>query len=324
MCFLSLLFMKKRIYLLLFFIPFLIFSQEKYSKEIQLISDNDLYVSTSRDRYYTNGLFFKYNYLSKKVTEKVEKRIFEWEIGQQMYTPNRPTVERVELHDRPFAAYLYGSFGVTRVYKKNRLLKTTIQIGTIGPNAFGKEVQDLIHDIYGYKEATGWSYQVANAFGLNFNAEYIHFITKSNTNGFDLSWASKGKIGTIFTDISSGVVARFGFKPLANFTNSIAFGTHLNNEKTNYIRQIESFLFIKPMFRYAFYDATLEGSFLNDNSTVTKELIPFVFDVAIGIQCTANRFNFGYTFNYNTSKSEGLRYTYGNKYGTISFSYLLH
>lgn len=316
--------MKKHICLLLFFISISNFSQEKYSREIQLISDNDLYVSTSRDRYYTNGLFFNYRYLSKKISEKVEKKIFEWQIVQEMYTPNRPTVERVSLHDRPFAAYLYGSFGLTNVYRKKRILNTSIQIGTIGPNAMGEEFQNLIHDIYGYKDATGWSYQIANAFGLNFNIEYIHFITKSNTDGFDLSWANEGRIGTVFTDVSSGVVARFGFKPLASFVNTIAFDTHLNNDKTEYTRQIEYFLFVKPMFRYAFYDATLQGSFLNNNSPVTKELIPFVFDVAIGIQFTANRVNFGYTFNYNTSKSEGLRYTYGNKYGTISLSYLLH
>ena len=324
MCFLSLLLMKKLIYLALFFLPFFIFSQEKFAKEIHLITENDVYVSAVRDRYYTNGFFLSYRYLAKNNSEKTEKRIFEWQIGQEMYTPNRPTVERVSLHDRPFAAYLFASFGIKRVYKKKRILNTTLQVGAIGPNAFGEEVQDFIHDIYGFKDVTGWPFQISNAFGLNFNAEYIHFITKSKTDGFDLSWVNKGRIGTVYTDVSSGVIARFGLKPLANFLNTISFGTHLNDENTNFTRQVESIFFIKPMFRYAFYDATLQGSFLNDNSPVTKELIPFVFDIAVGIQFTANRINFGYTFNYNTSKSEGLRYTYGNKYGTISFSYLLH
>lgn len=316
--------MKRLFYLTLFFIPFFIYSQGKFAKEILILTENDLYVSTKRDRYYTNGLFLNYRYLARNKSDKLEKRIFEWQIAQEMYTPYRPTVERVSLHDRPFAAYLYASLGVQSVYKKKRILTTTLQVGTIGSNALGEELQDLIHGIYGFKDVTGWPLQISNAFGLNFNAEYIHFITKSETDGFDLSWANKGRIGTVYTDISSGVIARFGFLPLSSVLNSIAFGTHLNNENTNFTRQIESFFFIKPMFRYAFYDATLQGSFLNDNSPVTKELIPFVFDIAIGIQFTANRFNFGYTFNYNTSKSEGLRYTYGNKYGSISLSYLLH
>ena len=105
--------------------------------------------------------------------------------------------------------------------------------------------------------------------------------------------------------------------------NSIAFNSHLNDDSTNYNRAIESFFYIKPMLRYALYDATLQGSFLNTNSEVTRELVPFVFNLEIGFRFTAKRFNFGYIFNYNTSKSEDLRYTYGNKFGTIAIHYLL-
>lgn len=315
--------MRLSIFSFLFLVSFSIFTQEKFSKEVLLITENDLYVSANRDRYYTSGFFLNYRYLTKIKSKKQAKRIFEWEIGHEMYNPNKPTVTNISQHDRPFAAYLYGSFGVSRVYKKKRILNTTLQIGTIGPNAFGEEVQDFVHSFYGFKDVTGWKYQIANAFGLNFNAEYLHFITKSNTDGFDLTWVNKGKIGTVYTNISTGVLARFGFIPLASMLNSTAFGTHLNNSKTDFNRQIESYFFIQPMFRYAFYDATLQGSFLNNNSMVTKELIPFVFDVAIGVKFTARRFNFGYTFNYNTSKSEGLRYTYGNKYGSIAISYLI-
>lgn len=316
--------MKKTITLFLLFSSFLILSQEKFSKEIKLTTDNDLYVSTKRDRYYTNGFFLSYRYLTKLTSEKLEKRIFEWKIGHEMYTPNRSTVTKINQHDRPFAGYLFGSFGVSRVYKKQRILNTSIQIGTIGPNAFSEEIQDFIHSIYGFKEVVGWKHQIANAFGLNFSIEYLQFLGKGKTNRTDITWITKSRIGTVYTDISSGVIARLGFEPLASLLNSIAFGSHLNNLESTFKREIESYFFIKPMFRYAFYDATLQGSFLNKTSEITKELIPFVFDVAIGYHFTANRFNFGYTFNYNTSKSKGLRYTYGNKYGQISLSYLLH
>ena len=315
--------MKLRFFLLFSFVSFISFGQEKFSKEFILKTDNDLYVSFDRDRYYTSGIFLNYRYLSSTKSEKLEKRIFEWELGHEMYNPNKPTVDFISQHDRPFAAYLYGSFGVSRVYKKKRILNTTIQIGTIGPNALGEEIQDFVHNLYGFEDANGWKYQIANAFGFNFNAEYLHFLTKSETDGFDLTWINKGKIGTVYTNISSGFLMRFGFKPLTSMLNSIAFGTHLNNSNTQFSRQVESYFFIQPMFRYTFYDATLQGSFLNDNSMVTKELVPFIFDVAIGIKFTARRFNFGYTFNYNTSKSEGLRYTYGNKYGSIILSYLI-
>ncbi|WP_410477238.1 lipid A-modifier LpxR family protein [Polaribacter sp. Hel1_85] len=51
---------------LLIFVSTYTISQEKFSKEISLITDNDLYVSTVRDRYYSSGIFLAYRYLSEK------------------------------------------------------------------------------------------------------------------------------------------------------------------------------------------------------------------------------------------------------------------
>lgn len=299
-------------------------AQQKLSKEISLVTDNDLYVSINRDRYYTSGIFLSYRHLSNTVNKNLEKRIIEWQIGHKMYTPNKPIVLNITEHDRPFAAYLYGSLNIKRVYKKNKILNTSLQIGTIGSNAKGDEIQNFIHQFYGYREVIGWKHQIKNAFGLNFGTEYVRFLGNDKSNTLDLSWVSSGNIGTIYTDISTGLNFRFSFIPLQNIKNSIAFNTNLNDTNTSYKREIESFFFFKPTLRCAIYDATLQGSFLNPSSEVTKELIPFVFDMEFGFKFTANRFNFGYIFNYNTTKSKGLRYTHGNNYGTIIVNYLIH
>ncbi len=316
--------MKYGLFFLIFCIPFCIYSQQKFSKEISFVSDNDLYVSVNRDRYYTNGFFLTYRYLTKNENVRLEKKIIEWQIGHKMYTPNKAIAINITQHDRPFAAYLYGSFGIQKVYKKNKILITALQLGTTGSNAFGQELQDFIHDIYGFRKAIGWKYQIKNAIGLNFNVSYNSLLLNDSTNTFDISWVNTGQIGTVYTNISSGIYMRLGINPLTEIINSIAFNTNLNNENTRFKREIESFFYIKPTFRYALYDATIQGSFLNKNSPVTKELVPIVFNIELGFKFTANRFNFGYTFNYNTSKSEGLRYTYGNKFGRINFNYLFN
>jgi hypothetical protein len=299
-------------------------AQQKFSQEISFVTDNDLYASVDRDRYYTNGTFLSYRYLTNHKNENLEKKIIQWQVGQEMYTPNKPIVQDIRLHDRPFAAYLYGSFGIKSVYKKNKILNTSLQIGIVGPKAFGKEVQDFIHDIYNFEEAVGWKHQIKNALAFNLDAEYISFLTKNKAHTFDVSWINSARLGTVYTNISTGLNIRFSYISLQSIKNSIAFNTNLNNENTNFKREIESFFYIKPTIRYSAYDATLQGSFLNANSPVTKELIPFVFNVELGFKFTANRFNFGYTFNYNTSKSKNLRYTYGNKFGTVNVNYLLH
>ena len=240
-----------------------------------------------------------------------------------MYTPYKAVVSNISEHDRPFAGYLFGSFGINRVYKKPQILNTSIQIGVIGSNSYAEELQEFIHNIYGFKKAVGWEYQIKDAFALNFNAEFLKTVLKMEKNNFDITWTNKLNFGTVYTNMATGFNARIGLKPLQKLSNSIAFNTSLNNEQNNSFREVESFFYIKPMLRYALYDATLQGSFLNDTSLVTKELVPLVFDIELGLKFTANRFNFGYAFNYNTNKSQGLRYTYGNKYGRIIINYLL-
>ena len=173
-----------------------------------------------------------------------------------MFTPFISVVKTVGEHDRPFASYLFGSFGINRIYKNNKNFSTTLQVGVIGPSAFGKELQDFIHTIYGFQKAIGWQHQIKSAFGLNLNAEYIKSLTKDTSSSFDISWVNTGKIGTIYSNISTGFYGRIGFIPLQKLANSIAFNTSLNSKTTNFEREAEAFIYIKPMLRYAFYDAT--------------------------------------------------------------------
>ena len=315
--------MKYFILSLVLFVSSYTLSQEKFSKEISLITDNDLYASAVRDRYYTSGVFLSYRYLSNKKSESLEKRILEWKVGQEMYTPFKATVDNVNNHDRPFAGYLYAGFGFKNIYKNNQILNLSTQIGVVGSNSYAEELQEFIHEIYGFKKAVGWEYQIENTFALNFNAEYLKSLITNKDYNLDLTWVNSLNLGTVYTDISTGFYSRIGLKPLQKLANSIAFNTNLNNEQTSYYREVESFFYIKPMLRYAIYDATLQGSLFNNTSKITKNLMPLVFDIELGLKFTVNRLNFGYTFNYNTSKSKDLRYTYGHKYGSIVVNYLL-
>ncbi|WBX72057.1 lipid A deacylase LpxR family protein [Tenacibaculum retecalamus] len=311
--------MKQKVFFLLILCSVTLFSQRKYANEFSFLNDNDLYISPSQDRYYTNGMFLTYRYLSNNTPKNIEKKIFEVQLGHHMYTPFKATVNQHMGHDRPFAGYLFGSFGINRFYKNQTILKTTIQIGTLGTSAMSKELQDFIHTIYGYKKAIGWKYQIANAFAINLNADYIKNI--ANNEFLDINWLNNAKIGTIYTDISTGFYGRIGLKPLQKIINSIAFNANLNTKNTNFNNEIESFIYIKPMFSYIAYDATIEGSFLNKNSPITFDIEPFKFTTEIGIRFTTNRFNFGYAVNYHTKKLKSIRVPKGNFYGTIQLNY---
>ncbi|WP_435262216.1 lipid A deacylase LpxR family protein [Tenacibaculum sp. nBUS_03] len=313
--------MKKIIAFLLVLFSLTSFSQRKYKKEFSFSNDNDLYISLSQDRYYTNGMFFTYRFLSNLSNKKVEKKIYELQIGHRMYTPFKATVQTRGQQDRPFASYLFGAFGINYFFKKSSILKNSLEIGIIGPAALGRELQDFIHDIYGFRKAIGWKYQIKNAFALNFNTSFTKPLLKNKSKYYDLNWTNKATLGTVFTNISSGFYGRIGLKPLQNLVNSIAFNSNLNNNNSKFNNEIESFIYIRPMVNYILYDATIQGSFLNKNSPITYPVTPIVFSTEIGIRFTANRFNLGYTVHYHTKKLKSIQVPQGNFYGNIQINY---
>lgn len=296
------------------------FSQYKYDKEIGFFNDNDLFTSISQDRYYTNGILLTYQYLSKNKYKKTAKKIFKMQIGHQMYTPFKATVSEYSDHDRPFAGYLFGDFGINHFYKNKTILKTSLQIGTIGSLSMSQELQDFIHSIYGFEKAIGWEYQIKNAIGINLDIKYVKNLVEHSF--FDINWTNNIKAGTIYSDLSTGFYARIGLKPLQGILNSIAFNGNLNNKNTNYFSKNESFIYIKPIFSYVAYDATIQGSFLNKKSAVTYNIRPFKFAYELGIRFTINQFNVGYAIHYHTKKLESVRVPEQNFYGTIQLNYL--
>lgn len=314
--------MNKILFLFLFGCIFSVFSQRQYSKEFSLINDNDLYISLKQDRYYTNGTFLTYRYLSKKATKKTIKKIYNLQIGQLIFAPFTPIVQSITSHDRPFAGYLYGKFGIDYFYSNNSTLKLSSELGILGPNAFASETMEFIHDIYGFQKAIGWKHQIHQALGFNLNIEYTKHLGVSNSKKLDISWFNSAKIGTIFTDISTGLYGRVSFfNPLQNVINSIAFGSNLNNKSTILQNEPEAFFYIKPTISLIGYDATIEGSIFNSTSPVTYDIEPLKFVTEFGVRFTANNFNFGYSVIYHTKKLKSIRVPEGNFYGSIQVNY---
>lgn len=308
---------------LFFFVISAGFSQQKFSKEFSFVSDNDLYVSVKKDQYYSNGLFLSYRYLASELGT-LEKKIYEFQIGHEIYTPFRPTIINVLAHDRPFAGYLYGNFGILRAYKNKRILKTNIQFGVVGPGSMGEDLQKAIHRIYNFDLPVGWKYQIRNTLAINFDVDYIKSLGTNTSNHYDINFMNRLRVGTIFNEVSSGLMGRIGFKELQPIQNSIAFNTSLNNDSTNYTRGVESFLYYQTSLTYILYDATIEGSLFNNNSPVTFNPRSFRFDVEVGFKFTSNRWNFGYAYHFHSNKLPNLRMNKGNDYGRLFFSYLFN
>jgi hypothetical protein len=76
------------------------------TREIGLITENDLYTSSKNDKYYTNGLEIL-SVLAKNGTAKV-KKIVEFRIGQLIYNPQFINKGAIAVIDRPLQAIFWG------------------------------------------------------------------------------------------------------------------------------------------------------------------------------------------------------------------------
>lgn len=125
----------KRVILYIFFGFYLVFSlkgQADYTHEVGIISDNDAYLMMALDQYYTNGLMLYYRYAPKKMNENLSNRIIEFRIGQKIFNPFQGYIIWVERIDKPFAGYLFIETAISRFYKNESMLKTTLQAGILG------------------------------------------------------------------------------------------------------------------------------------------------------------------------------------------------
>lgn len=319
---LYLFFMKIFFSFLFSFFSVVAFTQQKFDKELTFINDNDLYISTSQDRYYTNGMFLSYHYVSSKNSTKSDKKIYGITLGHEIYTPFKAVVNDVTLHDRPFASHVFAGFSIQNFYKNNSIFRFETQLGVLGPSSYGEELMGIIHDIYGFKDAVGWKYQISDALALSFKGTYIKLISRLSSSAIDLNWKSTLSIGTIYNYVSTGLYSRVGVISLQNTKNSLAFKGHLNNVLSESTTKKEVFFYINPMLRYVAHDATIQGSFLNNNSTVTYSINPVIFTSEFGIRFTLNRIHFGYSATYHSKKLKSFRVPNGNFYGSIQLNYL--
>ncbi|WP_413999554.1 lipid A deacylase LpxR family protein [Flavobacterium sp. W1B] len=312
---------KKALFLFIVLVSVIVKGQGK-TIEVGLVTDNDLYTSSKNDMYYTNGLEFFYRHLAKNNKAGVNKTISEFRLGQYIYNPRSIKSKAIEKNDRPFAGYLFAEAGKTFFYQNESVINVSFQLGFIGPNSFGREMQSGFHHFFNYESVEGWKNQIKNAVALQ-----SHFLfskklfPKDNMDVIDFYSQSETNLGTVFTGISSGFLTRIGFKKLVPIYNSNFYGASVNKD----LRQIESefYFYFHPSINYQLYDATIEGSLFNDSSPVTYDLIPFRFNGEAGLKYRKNNLNLSYAFIY---KGKEVRHDLntGYFYGSINVSYLFN
>lgn len=292
-----------------------------YKYELGFKSDNDAYLGIGQDKYYTNGLFIAFRGVVTKQSSspKINKRLWELEINQQIYTPQSGYILNNSSIDRPFAGYLYASGGFYRFYNSENLLKTTLQLGIIGPASLAEDAQIFIHKIAGFYAPQGWQTQISNHFTLNTNIEYYHFLHRSKFRSPDFTAVSTINIGNAFTNVSAGLLFRLGkINPLFN---SASTNSRIATTINNVINDKEFFFYAKPQLSYRLYDGTIEGETLASNNTASLnfKIKPFALEQKMGVVYATNRWTANFSIIFRSKEIKNI--SKPDQFASISLYY---
>jgi len=311
---------KRSLFLFLLLLLSLQAYSQVYKNEFGFQSDNDSYLAQGSDRYYTNGLFiyFRRAVDQSKLSEGLEKKIYEITAGQKMFNPISGQAPNPDRHDRPFAGYLYGGAALTWLTSRESVWKAGIELGTTGPNSLAEDAQELLHSVIGFYEIAGWEYQIRNQVHANFSLQYTKLIGRSAGGSTDFSFDGYVHGGTIFNAAGAGILFRTG--RINQLFNSGSHHASIGHQpKTKGLTEREFFFYAKPELSYIAYDATIQGSLFNDDSPITYGVKPLVFAQTLGMNYSSKRFTFDFGI---VIKSKELKSrAYAHQYGSISMYY---
>lgn len=285
-------------------------AQKIHNKSIGLLTENDSYMLMGKDGYYTNGLTFSYSWTKKDTGSNTINSV---EFGQLMYNARNGSYKEEWKIDRPVTAYLFGKFEQTRFYSNN-VLRWNIGVGTIGPNALGRQMQEFIHSTLGMYKPQEWQFQLRNALSVDGGITYSPQIFKEQpvVNIYPIV---SSDLGLTFTNIKAAALLTIG-KKNTNAKSSIWNAT-LNNTGNNF----ESFFYFRPNLTYNIYNATIQGGVSSDDINAGS-LNRLLFIPKFGWQYANNRISLNLGITHTGKEAKEQRNS--QWYGSIGFSYLIN
>lgn len=297
---------------------------QTYKNQIGFVSDNDAYLGVKQDRYYTNGIEFYFihalkNNPNQDTTAKLYKKIWGVNAGQKIFNAYAGKTYEIQNVDRPITGYVYASTYMQWLLKNETVFKAELQLGTIGPNALGKETQEFIHNTLKFYKPIGWQFQLNNAFGANLNLDYLKLLHRFKNIKLDISLPIQLGFGSNFTRLNTALLFRTGkFNVLYNSTATQS--NVANNSKANLDKYKEFYFYLRPSFSLILYDATIQGGlFVANKGPVTYNPKPLVFAQEVGLNYAVNRFNVNLAFVFRSREIESTATVH--KYGSIGLGY---
>lgn len=283
-------------------------AQKQRHHFIQITSDNDSYTLTRNDGYYTNGLKILFGWNSQ--TDNSNTTIRTLEIGQLMYNAKNGSYKRKEELDRPVSAFLYARYGQIQFTPKENLISWGLNLGTIGPPALGRQMQQTIHSLFNMYKPQEWDYQLKTEVGLNADFTWSPALQLGThqQSPFRILPVLSGSLGNTFTGASAGPV--FSLGKMGSNSQTIFWNSHLNNPSS------ESFVYFYPEMVLGIYNATIQGGlFRSDKGPYTGKLNHIRYRQTLGWMHSGPVFNIGLGLVFDSKESK--TQTHSQWYGRV-------
>lgn len=297
--------------------------------------ENDFFGSGA-DRDYTNGIRFTYFNVGTD-----QPRLMYWldeviptfdinktsttyySFGQNLYTPHDIATSEYIPNDRPYAAFLYGSAGMSTI-TGNHMDDVELTLGVVGPAALGREVQREFHRLKGVQLPNGWSHQLHNEPGIIVSWErsypqyYSARIGDSVSTGFTPHYGIT--LGNVYTYANAGF--NIDLTPQSMPWQSQPVRVRPAIPGSGFFETPDSGhswqLFAGVDGRWMVRNIFLDGNTFGDSHDIKKR--PFVFDLALGAAYTYEKMRVTYTYNWRTKEFYS-PYARTSGFGSISLSY---
>jgi lipid A 3-O-deacylase len=282
--------------------------------------DNDFFSAT--DRYYTQGVYFEFimPFLKRSPLSRIliplnknSQNYFGLSIRQDCFTPGSIRYDTLNYLDRPFAASMYLSqFLISMDELKKRRLTSKIDLGIIGPCAVCEQEQKWIHHGLSNIMPLGWENQISTDAFVNYALGLEQGLV--NTKFFDLNALGDLRLGTVYNDLSLGLMVRTGF--MANYFGQLVVIKNAAKHK------FQCYVFAKGKAKLVGYNAVMQGGFFSEDihTLPASSITRYVLTGTYGIVIAYKRVSVEYTKVYSSPEFlNGRYYGWGHCNLTVCF-----
>lgn len=303
--------------------------QEIVSERVR-INPNKNYISISiendnlgggTDQFYTSGVrlsYFNVNTQVPDIMEEIDDHIptFDindttsttYSIGQNIFTPQNISIRANQDNDRPWAAFLYGSVGLTTL-EDNHIDELGLTVGLIGPEALGEQTQKLVHrHLTDSPMPKGWKNQLDFEPGLilswqrrwprAFHYDLGDYRLRAEPNMIV-------SLGNIYTYAGAGMM--FSFGPYQGVLQDTPPRVQPAPPGTGYFETPDQnwswYAFAGADGRAVARNIFLDGNTFTDSHSVDKEY--FVGDLIGGFALTLRDYRLAYSLNFRSDEFKG-------------------